>query len=446
MGLRASLRRSWPSVAVLTLLRRLLVIVAFAVILLWHQRAEFLAPAIMFGGVSGVLLLILALASRAQPWEHAVPPVGRVVAVVPVFNEPEENLRRCVESLLNQTHPLDVIYVVDDGSQIPAVIYQHPKVHWTRTKNRGKREAQITGLGDEIHRADFIVTVDSDSVVAPDGVFKLLRTFSDPRTMAATGLPTLINRTQNLITRITDLELCYGSFTIRRAKSSLGAVCPTAGTLAVYRAAVFADNVDDYLSSGTFSDDRRLSHYALLKGRVISVDEAVVETQMPSTPSAVFRQRVRWFKGAWKYLPWEIGNLRGVPLYFRIWNTAMFVAYPAIIAHGFLVMPLLGNRIDWTPLIYWLSLLYVQTFSYVVGRPGMSVGVRLATWLFLTPLLSLFQLFLIRPAMYFAASQVRNQGWVTRKTKPVPRRALVPEEDLEIVRLPAVVCDPGARI
>jgi cellulose synthase/poly-beta-1,6-N-acetylglucosamine synthase-like glycosyltransferase len=70
----------------------------------------------------------------------------------------------------------------------------------------------------------------------------------------------------------------------------------------VYRAAIFADNVDVYLSSGTFSDDRRLSHYALLKGRVVSVDDAVVETEMPSTPAGVFRQRVRWFKGAWKYL------------------------------------------------------------------------------------------------------------------------------------------------
>jgi hyaluronan synthase len=68
-----------------------------------------------------------------------------------------------------------------------------------------------------------------------------------------------MNRTQNLITRITDLEISYGSFTIRRAKSSLGAVCPTSGALAVYRAHIFADNIDDYLTD-TYSDDRRLSH------------------------------------------------------------------------------------------------------------------------------------------------------------------------------------------
>jgi hypothetical protein len=42
----------------------------------------------------------------------------------------------------------------------------------------------------------------------------------------------------------------------------------------------------------TYSDDRRLSHYALLKGRVVSVDDAVAETEMPSTPFGVFRQRV----------------------------------------------------------------------------------------------------------------------------------------------------------
>jgi hyaluronan synthase len=404
--------------------RKLLVVVALAVMLLWHQRAESVAATVMFAGVGAVLLLILALASRVQSWEHATPPVGRVVAVVPVYNESTENLRRCVESLLSQTHPVDAIYVVDDGSETPAVRYEHPRVHWVRTENRGKRSAQIAGLGDEIHLADFIVTVDSDSVVAPSGVFKLLRTFSDPRVMAAAGLPTLMNRTQNLITRITDLEISYGSFTIRRAKSSLGAVCPTSGALAVYRAHIFADNIDDYLTD-TYSDDRRLSHYALLKGRVVSVDDAVAETEMPSTPAGVFRQRVRWFKGAWKYLPWEIGNLRGTPLYFRLWNVAMFIAYPLAIVHGLVLMPLLGNGLDWTPLAYWLALLYVQAFSYVIARPNLSIGTRLATWLFLTPLLSLFQLLLIRPAMYYAMTQVRNKGWATRHLPYSPRRALV---------------------
>jgi hyaluronan synthase len=47
----------------------------------------------------------------------------------------------------------------------------------------------------------------------------------------------------------------------------------------------------------------------------------------------------------------------------------------------------------------------------------MGLWPRLGAWLLLTPLLVIYQAVLIRPALYYAATQVRNMGWATRGAK-----------------------------
>jgi len=50
----------------------------------------------------------------------------------------------------------------------------------------------------------------------------------------------------------------------------------------------------------------------------------------------------------------------------------------------------------------WIAFLYAQTFCYVVDRQGVTFMQRLATWIFLTPALYLFQLLVVGPAMVAA--------------------------------------------
>jgi hyaluronan synthase len=382
----------------------------------WHSLAEFQASTFMFGVSSLALITVLTMAAaHPDPDPDAEVPPGRRVAIIPAYNEKPESIYATVEALLFQTLPMDLIIVVDDGSAEVIPPYEHPKVKWVRTKNQGKRKAQITGLGDEIYKADFIFTVDSDSIVHARAADRLMRAFDDARVMAATGLQVVKNRTESLWTRVTDLEMVYGEMTIRKARSTIGAVCPCGGALSVYRGRIFADNVEDYLTSGTFSDDRRLAHYGLLAGRVVSVHDAVVETAMPATPKAAFKQRVRWFKGAWKYAPWEAANLRGAPRVLRLWNFAMWIAYPAVMAWSLIALPVMGQGVNLTPFLYWVALLYIQSATYIVTRPRMGLTKRFGLWLVLVPFLSLWQLIVIRPAMYWALTQVRNESWNTRQ-------------------------------
>jgi hyaluronan synthase len=368
--------------------------------------------------VAGWLLWTLAASAWHPRYVDRPISPGHVVVIVPVFNEKPEALYDCIRSLILQTRPPEQIIVMDDGSDMPVIPIDLPTVEWYRQENRGKRWAQMEGLrlAAAAEWADYVVTVDSDSVVAPDGIEQLLRAMSDERVQAATGACVVRNRTDSLLTRVVDLEIMLYNAVMRRVRSVVGAVAPTSGPLAIYRAEILWDNAEDYLTEGTYSDDRRLTHYSLLRGQVVAVDEAVVETEMPATPRAMFRQRTRWFKGYWRYMGWEIRSLSGWAWFLRVWNLTTLTLYPLIVGFVFAAVPLTGGLVYWQAMPYWLGLLYALT-SHYMERPGLPLWKRLVTWLTLTPLLVVVQALLIRPAMYYAVTQVRNTDWATRGAK-----------------------------
>jgi hyaluronan synthase len=393
------------------------VVVALLAIIGFHIETWFVRPptpaVLFFAAIAFVYLLLLTLAAKGRSFKHLAVAPGRVVAIVPTYNEDRAALRACVRSLLSGTVVPDVIHVVDDGSAVPAVRFLHPRVVWHRQSNLGKRAAQVAGLLDEAS-TDFILTVDSDSIVDKRALEEALRAMSDLRIQAVTATCLVANRTATLLTRLTDLEIVTGNSVMRRARSVLGVVAPTSGPFSLYRASVLFDNLEDYISSGTYGDDRRLTHYALMRGQVVACDDAVVRMYMPETISSMFRQRTRWFQGYFRYLGWELRNLTGPALWFRCWNLLIVVAFPVIVLYAFAVVPILHGIFFWEVLLYWLVLLYAQATHYLASRSELSRGQRLRAWLLLTPLLALVHWFVIRPAMYYSITRVRSLEWVTR--------------------------------
>lgn len=370
---------------------------------------------------SGVFLAVLGSTIAPRRFTHLPPAKGRLVAVIPVYNETTEALHSTIAALFGSSRPPDEIHVVDDGSNPPAVRFSHPRVHWYRQENGGKREAQALVLrelrwrGEQgFGKVDFLLTVDSDSVVDRHAIRHLLRAMSDDRVQAATGLPMLRNRAQNLLTRLVDLEMVSACLTQRAARSRMGVVAPCSGALTLYRADLVLDNLNDYLTSGTIGDDRRLTHYALQRGQTVAVDEALVFTDMPHTVRTVYRQRTRWYRSYWIYALWEVSHLRLLPAAWRIYAMVMSVLTPIALLWMVVVAPLSGKPFPWEGVLYWLGLTYVIGARYALRRPGVPGLSRIATWLIGTPLLLALQYGVIRPAMWHAAVTARRTGWVTR--------------------------------
>jgi hyaluronan synthase len=373
------------------------------------------APLVAFYSLIAVLVLFYMFSGTAwRTFKHLPVAQGRVLVIVPSYNEEPELLRNTVKALCRQTRPPDAIYVIDDGSKTPLETFDHPLVTWVRQDNGGKRHAQATILEmvkDE--HWDFILTVDSDSVCDDDALEHMLRAMSNPKIQACTGMLLVRNWNDNFHTRLIDINVVTSCLLMRMARSHLGAVCPTSGALALYRAEIIYDNLYDYLNSGTVGDDRRLSLYALMRGDVVAVNEAVVETALPNTWRATFKQRLRWSKSAWLAVPFVITNMRMAPLFFYVYPLAFALLWPATIVVVLIVTISIDHMLIVYSLEFWVIIAFTETMIYALYRPGLRTVDRLSQ-LGASLFLPLLGLGLLRPAMYKALTELRSQAWATR--------------------------------
>jgi glycosyltransferase involved in cell wall biosynthesis len=113
----------------------------------------------------------------------------RVSLVIPVYNE-ESHLAACLEAIAAQTiKPFEVI-VVDNNStdQTLAIARRYPFVRLLHEKRQGVVYARDRGF--DAARGEIIGRTDGDSILAPDWVSEVLRTFRNPTVDAASGIVT----------------------------------------------------------------------------------------------------------------------------------------------------------------------------------------------------------------------------------------------------------------
>src|SRR3954464_879064 len=381
----------------------------------WGLSRDTMMLETFFGAMALMIFLFMVSAVYWRSFTHLPPASGRVLAIVPCYNEESPLVHAVVRSLLRQSILPDAIHVVDDGSAVPLETFEDPLVTWHHIPNGGKRDAQAHVL----HRFDpcefdFIFTVDSDSVVDDDALEHLLRAMKDERVHAATGMILMRNWDENFLTRLTDINVVTSCLVFRMLRSWFGIVSPTSGALALYRSAVIYDNLDDYLHSGTVSDDRRLSFYALLRGQVVGVTESVVCTELPSTWHDVFMQRMRWSKSAWLGVGFVMTNLPLLAMFFYVLPLVFCLIWPVAVSALLTLAVRDGNPVVYFGLVWWVVCSVTQTALYAMYRPGFSTRQR---WLqfALLPVYPLFGLLVLRPAAYWALTKLRSNAWHTRE-------------------------------
>lgn len=273
------------------------------------------SPILTFYWWLGMMVIVLCLVSflKGRSFTHLPVAGGRTVAIIPAFEEPTDKLHRTVWSLLAQTHPLDEIHVIDDGSQQhPVEPFDHPQVFWHRQENKGKRGAQVTVLRHlqaQGKHFDFVLTIDSDGEPFPDALEQQLRAMSNPRIQDTTGMIYIRNFEETWVSRAADIDIGTSCVMMRSSRSMLGALETTSGALALYRAELLYDHLDAYEVECGTGDDRWLALRALMRGEVVAVNEAGVVTDMPTTLKKTYRQRLRWARSWWWMLPFVYSRL-----------------------------------------------------------------------------------------------------------------------------------------
>lgn len=424
------------------------------------RRRRFLTPAVGVGllVVAGLLALPnsavveVGLVLLAAKLLLSGRPLGRVcqvapaaarrevvVVVVPMFNEDPGIVGELMRSLVGQTRRPDRIHVVDDGSSDSAAtisvrrfVSEHPalvalSVH---PENRGKREAIATGL-TAYPEATVVVTVDSDTVLAPDALARLLAVFADPTVMGATAMVRVLNRQRNVLTRLIDLRYANAFLLDRGFQSRLGSVLCACGSLAAWRAKLLRTNLDDFTAQTflgrrcVYGDDRRLTNYALRDGRVVLVPDAVAWTAAPERLAHYLRQQLRWSRSFVRESLWAVGHLplRRAAVWLAFVELTGWITFTVAAAAVLLIAPLTGLRLGLIGAAGYLVVASVTSWLRSVrwfdARVENECGRERVLTFALAPLYALLHIFLLLPLRCVALATLRTSGWGTRTSVEV---------------------------
>jgi hyaluronan synthase len=373
-----------------------------------------------------VIMGCLSMFVRGNSYTHLPMAPGKVLAIIPAYNEMQSALDATVWSLINQTRPPDLIVVIDDGSVNPVRGFDHPLVSWQRQENTGKRGAQCTVLrGFDRDDFAFIMTVDSDSAPYPDALEHLLRAMSDPRVEASTGMIYIRNFEESWVSRAADMDIGMSCVMMRASRSALGCLETTSGALAVYRTSLLYDHLDAYAVECGTGDDRWLALRALHRGQVVGVAEAGVETDMPTTLKGTYRQRLRWARSWWWMLPYVFTRLTTKQTLSPAFGLMQLIVTPLML--GWIAVMVLVHGIHGRSLT--LTVLYLATYVivryctaafYLMGRPNVTRRQKLVLWLIGTPASVVLNMMLLMPTRYYALLKLRDNRWQTRDVAAEP--------------------------
>jgi hyaluronan synthase len=371
------------------------------------------------------------------------PADGRILCIIPAYNESPQGLHDTVLALLRQTVSVDIV-VMDDGSKIPVVpSITHPQVTWLRQDNVGKRGAQVAVLR-RFDRDDyqFILTVDSDSEPFPDACEQLLRAMYNPKIQAATGMIYIRNHRDSWVSMAADMDIGTSCVMMRASRSVLGALETTSGALALYRSSLLYDHLDAYSVECGTGDDRWLALRALRRGQVVAVAEALVETDMPATLRGTYRQRLRWSRSWWWMIPYVFRFLHGKQLISPFYGITQLLVTPLMTTYIVMATTLsLGGRYahHWYVLLVYVAAYLVVRYGlsalYLINRPRTSLGRKLFLWAVGTPAAVLLNVILLIPTRYIALGKLFDNRWQTRELSIEELRAAAAQASALIPQL-----------
>ena len=364
--------------------------------------------------------------------------------VVPVKNE-ERLIRQCVESIVNQTYKNLEIIVMDDGSTdgtpdvLRALKAEFGIKAYRLPVNLGKKKAIEAAIRHAT--GEIFAFVDSDSVLAPDAIERLVAAFNaHPDAGAVSAHGRALNADKNLLTKLQDTWY-EGQFRLSKGLESVyGAVTCASGCLSAFRREAIEPHIhvwanDRFLGKEfRFATDRTMTGHVLRERTakeardapaaanggtnetprrwdVLYSASARVWTEVPATWRKFLRQQTRWKKSF-------IRNLFFTGRFY--WRRPALAAWAFYLGVLFvLVGPIIAFRA-----IYFLTAngdflsapLYLAGVAFVGLLYGLDYKIRNPDshyWIF-RPLMSLVSTFVLSWLLIYAALTIRKPNWLTR--------------------------------
>ena len=221
-----------------------------------------------------------------------------VTIAVPTYND-ADTIKQTVESLLALDYPKDRLQLMivennhsTDGTYDIAKQFESNDVEVYSIPQGGKGPALNFAL--TFAKGEFFGGLDSDSIVEPDALKKLIEHFTSKDVMAVT--PALkVHNPKSFLGRIQQIEYMMGVF-LRKVFANLNSIHVTPGPLTIYRKEFF-DKYGGYDEHNITEDLEIAMRIQCKKFKIKNAIDANVYAANPETWGTLARQRVRWYIG-----------------------------------------------------------------------------------------------------------------------------------------------------
>jgi cellulose synthase/poly-beta-1,6-N-acetylglucosamine synthase-like glycosyltransferase/peptidoglycan/xylan/chitin deacetylase (PgdA/CDA1 family)/spore germination protein YaaH len=221
-----------------------------------------------------------------------------VAVIVPAYNEEKVICKTVASVLAGPQKDLEVL-VVDDGSKdrtaqvVREQFARDPRVRVFVKENGGKATAANFGLAQT--RADVVVCIDADTVLAENAIPLLVRHFRDPKVGAVAGTAVVGNEV-NLLTKFQAVEYMISQYLDRRAFALCNATGVVPGAIGAWRR-------DALLAAGGYSSDTLAEDgdatFSVTRAgwQIVYEPAAEARTEAPESLRGFLKQRHRWMFG-----------------------------------------------------------------------------------------------------------------------------------------------------
>ncbi|MBU1247322.1 MAG: glycosyltransferase family 2 protein [Proteobacteria bacterium] len=360
--------------------------------------------------------------------------------IIPAYNEGRQVLDT-LHSVFLSDYPAEKLQVicVDDGSKDDTWYWMQQgrrelgtKVELIRSpKNQGKRHALNHGFLRA--KGEILVTIDSDSEVAPTTLRNMISVFCrNPRVGAVAGNVRVMNTNQGLIPKMLDVAFTYSFDFIRAAQSSINTVVCTPGALSAYDHSVVTKIREKWLHQtfmgrpANIGEDRAMTNLILKEGRLVHFQsDAVVYTNVPVEYRGLCKMLLRWARS----------NIRETIAFSRFGFTRFrpesVLGAQVDLAHQWvrMIMTEVGKLGLVIALISWpvttiYSLFLGVFFASLIPAFFYLLRHRSIACLWAFPY-SIFMLFCLSWVSFYALLTPHKNGWLTRNiAAPKPNNAL----------------------
>lgn len=314
---------------------------------------------------------------------RGLPEVPGLVSIVVAAHNEEAVIVRTLDSIGRSNYRAFEVLVADDASTdltgrlVRDYQVRHPEMDLRLVrmhKNVGKGAALNAALR-RYARGQFVMTMDADSIIAPDAIANALSYFDDPYVAGVAANVQILEETTALgILQRFEHMIGYRS---KKLYSLLNCEFVVGGVASTYRMRVLRKV--DFYDTDTLTEDIGLSAKITSLGnrrfRMIFGADVVAKTEGVLTFRALAKQRYRWKYGSLQNLV----KYRGMMLNpsRRYSRTLTYYRMPMALLSEF---TLLVSPLAWTYAVYWS--LVTQTPALILGAYAtITVYTLLTVWM-----------------------------------------------------------------